>query len=181
MSLSRRHFLLSSCAAGLFGWSQRLLAALVSPDSLVSSDIADERTLDAAQLRCLQAWVETLLPADEASPGAFELGVAEHITGKAYGNTDHMKLLRVGCRWLDRQAQARGKLAYAELDITDREGIVRVAEQSKGKSLPREFFVFTRDDAFRFYYVQPATWGMLNYPGPPQPRGFMDHTQPPAG
>ena len=181
MSLSRRHFLLSSCAAGLFGWSQRLLAALVSPDSLMASDIADERTLDAAQLRCLQTWVDTLMPADEMSPGAIELGVAERVTDKARGKPDYQKLLRVGCQWLDRQAQARGKLAYAELDISGRESIVKVAEHSKAKSLPREFFVYTRDDAFRFYYVQPATWGMRSYPGPPQPRGFMDHTQPPAG
>lgn len=175
MSFTRRDFLLWSGAAGLFGQSQHLQGALVSPDEL------DSQALDSAQARCLQTWIETLLPADEVSPGATELGVAERIVGKALGKPDYLKLLRAGCRWLDRQAQARGKLAYAELDVTGRESIVRVAEQSREKSVPLAFFVYTRNDAFGFYYTQPETWGMLGYPGPPQPRGFMDYTRPPAG
>jgi hypothetical protein len=175
MSFTRRDFLLWSGAAGLLGQSQHLQGALVSPDEL------DSQALDSAQARCLQTWIETLLPADEVSPGATELGVAERIVGKALGKPDYLKLLHAGCRWLDRQAQARGKLAYAELDVTGRESIVRVAEQSREKSVPLAFFVYTRNDAFGFYYTQPETWGMLGYPGPPQPRGFMDYTRPPAG
>lgn len=181
MAVSRRGFLLWSGIAGLLGQSRRLLGAVVSPDLLVSTDAPDSQVLDSAQSRCLQAWVETLLPADEESPGAAELGVAERITDKAIGNPDYLKLLRAGCLWLDRQAQVRGKLAYAELDMSGRDSIVSVAEQSKAKSVPRAFFIYTRDDAFGFYYTQPETWGMLDYPGPPQPRGFMDYTRPPAG
>jgi len=181
MAMSRRGFLLWSGVAGLLGQSQRLLGAIVSPDLQVSPDAPASQALDIAQSRCLEAWVETLLPADEESPGATELGVAERIMGKALGKPDYLKLVRAGCLWLDRQAQALGKLAYAELEVTGRESIVRVAEQSKAKSVPYAFFVYTRDDAFGFYYTQPETWGMLDYPGPPQPRGFMDYTRPPAG
>ena len=31
----------------------------------------------------------------------------------------------------------------------------------------------------RFYYSHPQVWKKLSYNGPPQPRGFMDYTQPP--
>jgi hypothetical protein len=174
MSISRRCFLLWSCTTGLLGQSQRLLAALVSPGP------ADVDALDSAQSRCLQAWLDTLLPADEFSPAASELGMASRVVGKALGNPDYLKLIRAGCHWLDRQALAQDTQSFARLDVPGRERVVRLAEQAKIKSLPRLFFEHTREDAFTFYYTQPETWAMLDYPGPPQPGGFMDHTRPPA-
>ena len=175
MSLSRRCFLLWSCTAGLLGQSQRLLAALVSPGSASGVD-----TLDSAQSQCLQAWLDTLLPADEFSPAASELGVSSRIVSKTLGNPDYLRLIRAGCRWLDKQALARGVQTFVRLGAPEREHVVRLAEQATMKSLPRMFFEHTRTDAFLFYYTQPETWGMLNYPGPPQPRGFMDRTTRPT-
>ena len=175
MPLNRRRFLLLSIAAGLVGQSQRLLAAVVP------YTFPDSQPLDAEQSLCLQAWTDTLLPADEVSPAASELGVPSRVADKALGNPDYLKLIRVGCRWLNRQARKQGTQTFAELDVPEREGIVRLAEQAAAKSLPHAFFVYTRDDIFQFYYAQPETWVMLDYPGPPQPLGFMDYTRPPAG
>ena len=174
MSLSRRRFLLWSFAAGLIGKSHRLLAALVSPT------LPFEPPLDAGHLRCLQAWVDTLLPADADSPGASELGVHTSIADKAFGNPATLKLIRAGCRWLDQRARGHAKAAFAELDEQDRGALVRQAENSAPKSLPRVFFQHTREETFQFYYARPESWAMLKYPGPPQPRGFPDYTQPPG-
>jgi hypothetical protein len=173
MSLSRRHFLVWSFTAGLLGKSQRLLAALVSPAT------SFKPPLDSGHLRCLKAWVDTLLPADADSPGAGELEVHSSIADKATSNPKHLKLVRAGCRWLDQQARGHAKAVFAELDEQAREALVRQAENSAPKSLPRVFFQYTREDAFRFYYARPESWAMLDYPGPPQPRGFPDYTQPP--
>ena len=175
MSLSRRCFLLWSITAGLLGQSRRLLAAAVSPT------FNDNQFPAAEQSSCLEAWCDTLLPADEFSPAASELGVASRVVEHALGNPDYLKLIRAGCHWLDRQARTRGGQSFAALDAPDREHVVRLAEQAAVKSLPRVFFERTRDDAFRFYYAQPESWTMLHYPGPPQPAGFMDHTRPPKG
>jgi hypothetical protein len=175
MSLSRRHFLFWSFAAGMLGQSRRLLAAPVSPTSPYL------QRLDTAQSRCLHIWIDTLLPADEASPAASELGVTSQVTVKALGNTNYLKLIQAGCRWLDQQARNSGGEAFATLDVDDRERVARLAEQATAKSMPRMFFEHTRQDAFHFYYAQPETWVMLDYPGPPQPRGFMDYSKPPAG
>ena len=175
MPLSRRRLLIWSFAAGLLGQTRRLLAAAVSTST------PEKLHLDATQLRCLQAWLDTLLPADEVTPAASALGVDIRIADKALGNPHYLKLLRTGCRWLDQQARQRDKRTFENLDSPEREHVVRLAEQAAAKSLPRMFFERTRKDAFLFYYTQPETWLILDYPGPPQPRGFMDHTRPPAG
>lgn len=174
MSLSRRHFLLCSFTTGMLGQSRRLLAALISPTS------PNIQLLDAAQSHCLHIWIDTLIPADEVSPAASELGVSTQVTVKALGNPNYLKLIQAGCRWLDKQARTRGGKNFATIDVADRERVVRLAEQATAKSLPRMFFEHTRQDAFHFYYAQPETWVMLNYPGPPQPHGFMDYVQPPV-
>jgi hypothetical protein len=175
MPLSRRGFLLWSFAAGLIGRSRHILAALVSPT------LPDNQLLDGTQSRCLQIWLDTLLPADAFSPAASELGVHARVADKALGNPDYQKLLSAGCRWLNRQARQRAKQAFVDLGTADREHIVQEAERAAMTSLPRLFFEHTREDAFLFYYAQPATWAMLDYQGPPQPRGFMDYTRTPSG
>jgi hypothetical protein len=152
-----------------------LLAAVVSPA------VPDKPFPDAEQSLCLRAWIDTLLPADEVSPAVSELGVASRVADKALGNPDYLRLIRAGCRWLDRQARTRDRQVFARLDVPDRKHVVRLAEQAAAKSLPRLFFERTREDVFLCYYTHPETWVMLDYPGPPQPAGFMDYTRPPAG
>ena len=172
MSFSRRRFLVWSFAAGLFGQSRRLLAELVS-------SIAPPP--DTGYMRCLEAWVNTLLPADVHSPGAGELDVHTSIADKAAVNPKALKLVRAGCRWLERQAQQQGKPAFAELGEEDRAAVVERAEYALPGSLPRVFFEYTREAAFVFYYARPESWVMLDYPGPPQPIGFTDFARAPKG
>jgi len=171
MLIPRRSFLLMSLTAGLLASSRRLLAALIS---------SDEPASDPAYWRCLEAWVDALLPADEYSPGAGELGIPASLADKTIRNPGYLKLVKSGCRWLDQQARDRGARDFAALDESKREIVVRSAEQSAPRSLPRMFFERTRDDTFLFYYARPESWVMLGYKGPPQPLGFMDYTRPPS-
>ena len=175
MPLSRRRFLLASFAAGLVSTSQRILAAVVPPTFL------DSQPLDVKQSTCFQVWVDTLMPADEDSPAASELGVPARVLEKAIANPDYLRLIRTGCRWLNHQAGKQGGQTFAELDEPGRERIVRLAEQAAAKSLPWAFFNYTRNDIFEFYYARAQSWEMLNYSGPPQPLGFKNHEQPPMG
>ena len=57
--------------------------------------------------------------------------------------------------------------------------IVKIAEQSADRSLPRVFFIAVRHYAFEIYYAHPETWVSLGYTGPPQPVGFPDYASPP--
>ena len=85
-----------------------------------------------------------------------------------------------GCRWLKVQARHQGAQEFAQLDLAGRERVAMLADQSGAGTVPRMFFERTREHAFRHYYAQPASWKMLNYPGPPQPLGFMDQALPPS-
>ncbi len=175
MPLNRRRFLFASIAAGLVSASQRLLAAVVP------TTFQNKHFFDTQQSTCFKVWVDTLLPADEVSPAASELGVPAQVLEKAIANPDYLRLIRTGCRWLNQQARQQGGQAFAGLDAPGRERIVRLAEQANAKSLPWAFFNYTRNDIFEFYYAQPQSWEMLDYKGPPQPLGFKNHEQPPAG
>ena len=43
----------------------------------------------------------------------------------------------------------------------------------------RLFYTKFRALIIKFYYSHPQVWKKLSYNGPPQPRGFIDYTQPP--
>jgi hypothetical protein len=91
-----------------------------------------------------------------------------------------VKILALGCAWLDEQARDLGAGEFALLAVPQREAIVATAEQSVARSLPRVFFSTTLQLAFERYYAHPETWGALGYDGPPQPGGFPGFAGPPA-
>ncbi len=127
----------------------------------------------------LRAFVDALVPAD-TTPGAVELGVVEKILAAAEQRAPHLKLLREGTAWLDEQARVRGATSFAALPREEIEAIVGLAAASPPRSLPRTFFQSTLDDALYLHYADPRSWEGLGYEGPPQPRGFPDHAEPPA-
>jgi len=172
MTLSRRRLLELLSAAILLAPIRRLLAAPITEL---------KQTLDTVQQRCFAAWIETLMPADEVSPGAGELGVPLQVADKAAVNPDYLALIRSGCRWLDTRARERGGMDFAELDEAEREAVVRLTESAERGSMPRSFFEQTLRDTYLYYYARQESWGMLDYRGPPQPLGFMDYTRPPQG
>lgn len=127
----------------------------------------------------LGAWLDTLIPAD-ATPAATQLGVDRKLWAKVQLEPEYDQLLKVGLRWLDAQARARGAANFAVLDEAGREAVTTLAESLGDDKVEHLFFLKTRQDAFAFYYSQPESWVGLAYRGPPQPLGFMDYDQPPA-
>jgi hypothetical protein len=128
----------------------------------------------------LGPFLDTLLPAD-ATPSATQVGVDLEVARQLQSNPRSANLMVMGCLWLDQQADRRGAAEFAALDPAGRQAVVRAAEESPPRSLPRVFFSGVLDLAFRQYYAQPAIWAGLGYAGPPQPRGFLDFAGPPAG
>jgi hypothetical protein len=128
----------------------------------------------ADPLSPLGAWLDTLLPADGASPAASALGCEAALRERAAREPGYLRLLEAGCAWLDAQAGGR----FAALDEAAREAIGARAAAAPARSLPETFFRLTRRDAFEFYYAQPRSWSALGFAGPPQPDGFPDHAGP---
>jgi hypothetical protein len=127
----------------------------------------------------LQAWMETLYPSDDISPGAGRLDVHLDIIGKAQDNPDYIGLLRFGVRWADAGAQQLGRENFAALDADKRETIVARAEANALAGLPGYFFQQTRLDGAEFYYSKQQSWAGLGIHRPPQPIGYPFHSKPP--
>lgn len=129
-------------------------------------------------LRSLPAFLDTLLPEDEA-PSASQLGIDRELTAHATGIENYLRLLQLGCQWLDQQAARRSNLSFWQLDLQGREAITNTAENASGDSLQKLFFDRVKSDAFTFYYSNPASWVAIGFAGPPQPGGYLDFAAPP--
>lgn len=126
----------------------------------------------------LRAFVDILIPEDE-TPGASQLGVVDSILAAAQDAPSRLELLRQGTAWLDGQARRFGAADFAGLPQSKREALVGEAAGHTLGSMPRTFFQMVLDDAFFHYYANPQSWAAIGYEGPPQPRGYPDHANPP--
>ena len=138
-----------------------------------------QQTLAALPTQDLRLLIDTLVPADE-SPGAVELGIHTAIETSIRAHADYQKLLLDGVAWLDRESERRYQARFSELPGEPREFLLTVAENSPRNSAQRRLFTVLRNDVIRRYYTHPDAWAQLGYPGPPQPLGFMDYSEPPA-
>jgi hypothetical protein len=129
-------------------------------------------------LRSFPAFLDTLLPEDEA-PSASRLEIDKKLIDHAAGIENYLRLLQLGCQWLDRQAAAVNNVEFWQLDPQGREDIVTTAEQAPEGLIQRLFFDRIKADAFTFYYSNPASWVAIGFTGPPQPGGYLDFAAPP--
>ena len=121
-------------------------------------------------------YLDTLLPAD-GSPSASELDIHHALVEHALSVQNYVKLLSLGCLWLDAMAGGKGK--FANLNIAGREQLVALAEAAEPGKTERLFFDRTLEDSMRLYYSHPDSWPSLGFSGPPQPHGFPDYRLPP--
>ena len=162
----RRHFLRTLVLLGSFLPAKVLLALPV------------EKQRQAGSLSALPAFLDTLIPED-ISPSASQLNVGPDLIGRARQESGFERLLILGCTWLNEQSHKQGKQLFENLDEAARIAIVKTAEQSADRSLPRVFFKAVQYYAFEIYYAHPESWVSLGYIGPPQPVGFPDYAEPP--
>lgn len=162
----RRHFLRTLVLLGSFLPAKVLLALPIEKQRLAGS------------LSALPAFLDTLIPED-ISPSAGQLKVGPDLIRRAKQESGFERLLILGCEWLNEQSQKQRQPLFEHLDEAARIAIVKTAEQSTERSLPRVFFNAVQYYAFEIYYAHPETWVSLGYAGPPQPVGFPDYAKPP--
>ena len=168
MLITRRFLLKAALIPGLVtGWVSRL----TGPGVAQSSANIDANTL--------AAWLDTLIPADDISPAATDVGVHEKLIGRAMLDPAYSRLLAEGCRWLDRSAKTFDGAKFAYLTEDKRIKIVSIAAGANSRSVPRIFFEVSRRESMFHYYAHPDSWTFIGYHGPPQPNGFMNYTDQP--
>jgi len=173
MRISRRLLLLYGLAAPLL---LRVRAVFGLPEQ--RSKVAARGTIDEATLG---AWLDTLLPPDSESPGATDLGIHTILPQMAQSNSQVTMLLTQGLAWLDQQAAKHESSSFKIAPGKLRDAIAAEAEAGAEDSPQRQFFVYTLNRVYEFYYTNPRSWSALNYRGPPQPGGYLDFTKPPVG
>ena len=154
MNLTRREFFISLFWGVLMLRSPRLHANTGTPD--------DRATITS--------FIDTLLPADDFSPAASELGVADSVYQWFSVSRGRRVLRRNGVAWLN--AQAGGD--FTSLTDAQRERIVEWMMESPRNQGPRVFYERTRREAVTAYYAQPASWQGMAISHPPQPRGYAE-------
>lgn len=155
-------------------------AALTLSGAALVSRLLGTTRAEAEARSTLEAYLDTLIPADELGPGALDLDVPEALETALARDASYRQLLDLGCAWLDDQAAFFGEKGFSALGENERSRIVLLAADGEPGSLERTFFETTRRHVFRLYWTRPDAWAGIGYDGPPQPDGFMDYAEPPA-
>jgi len=136
---------------------------------LKTSFSAQSETPEDGQV--VEAFIDTLIPADDITPSASALGV--HLEIISYTKTDiaYGRLIQLGCRWLNHQSDGD----FTRLPGPQRIQILQWMEHADDHTLPALFFNRIRYQAMAYYYSQPASWKDLGLQHPPQPLGYMDY------
>ena len=125
------------------------------------------RFLSDAQLALVTSVLDRIIPADDAIPGAGELGVAQFIDSVLGGSIALRRIFAVG---LDRvtltshEAYSRG---FEELSDERKDAVLKRVEAAEP-----EFFQQLVLRTYNGYYTDPHALAALGIdPTPPQPRG----------
>lgn len=165
MSVTRRRFL-QITAAGL---AVAPLGCTTGPRLLEEGAVAG----------VLDSYIDTLLPADTA-PGALALGVPDRVRMLVRDKRALVPVYNDGLGWLATQALARCGRRFPLLSLDERDDLVRRLSEQTDPALAR-FFHKSLRHAMMFHYSHPAAWPALGLAGAPQPAGFPDFADPPAG
>jgi hypothetical protein len=163
--LARRR-LLEAARLGLFG----LLAAVVG-------GFRGRPARAEVDGRSFTAYLDALIPDDEGTPGAVQLGIDRQLIDAA--DAEHAGEIEQFCRWLEERARAMGGRSFAELSENARNAILGQAESAAPDALPGRVFRRTRLEALTHYYADARSWPAIGYGGPPQPAGFPDYARAP--
>src|SRR4051812_34087876 len=122
--------------------------------------------------------VDLIVPRD-ATPGALDFGIDKRVIGDLNTNRTLAKLYSEALLDIDREAHAQHGVDFLALDHAQQDSVLGALSES-AHALSARIFRQIRYDTMRFYYSRPEVWPSLGFDGPPQPRGFLDYTNPPA-
>jgi hypothetical protein len=129
--------------------------------------------MSATERRCARALCDTVIPADERSPGAAELQVEvfvdEWISAPYPAHTKDRELVRKGLAWIDGEARRRFQAAFAALAPSERQAICdpicHAPSAAPEHAEAAAFFARFRDLTAGGFYTTPAGAEDLRFVG----------------
>lgn len=134
--------------------------------------------VNAVNLPALQRYIDLLLP-ENKMPGALALGADQYILNKYAQDEAYAKAINLGTLWLNYTARKLNKTDFIALPEEMQLKVISISEQSAIATLPYLFYQTIRQDVFQYYYGHPEVLKHFYYARPPQPRGYMDFSEPP--
>ncbi len=128
---------------------------------------AQARTLSATEFAILEAACSRLVPTDELGPGAKEAQAARYIDRALNGALSSSRDgYAQGLADLDARAQARSRVAFAQLDAADQDAVLTEIERTP-------FFAMLRGHTLQGMFCDPiyggnanlVGWDLIGYPG----------------
>ena len=106
--------------------SNPLAAGTLTDPDLLAPVVPWEMVLTDEEMRLVAVLADMIIPADERSPSAADLGVPAYVNEfvSAPGHEEHLLLVRAGLAWLNRAARERFEaVGFPELDDAQRREI----------------------------------------------------------
>lgn len=122
--------------------------------------------------------VDLMVPRDE-TPGAVDLGIDQRVIQELESNRSLAKAYAWALLDLDREAALMHRDNFLALDAATQERLLQGLADAPRSTSGRRIVLKLREDTMRYYYARPEVWPSLGFDGPPQPRGFLDYTEPP--
>lgn len=122
----------------------------------------------AAEQATLAAFLDTLLPRDDLSGSATDLGIDRQLLEFSKTEPDFRKLVEFGCRWLN----MTGDVPFSALAGEQQIAIVDWMSRDDWNEIPRRFYELVRQVAVELYYANPAAAQGLALNRSPQPQGY---------
>jgi Gluconate 2-dehydrogenase subunit 3 len=168
MPLPRRHF--------LFKLLPSALLTLLGISSLAKATSKPTPQPDAKYT--LRHFLDQLLPADQWSGSASQLGIDQKFWQLAQKHPRYHQFLVNGSQWLDSQASEKYSKTFLQLSPEEAHPIIDSMTTKPPTTLPRRFFDNIRLTALRYYYSDKRSWNGLAIDHPPQPQGYYELLQP---
>jgi hypothetical protein len=108
-------------------------------------------------------------------PGCGNLGMKDKLMRYLYNSKGTASFFDAGFWNLDAVSRKHYSVPFYSLE--NKKAIDTIIKYAK--TVNRGFFESFRKMVVQFYYSDPRVWKKLSYDGPPQPRGFMDYSEPP--
>lgn len=141
------------------------LAACLAHSVLAKELGASTQDVDA---RTLASFLDVLLPADEHSPSASQLGVDSELLDLAAPVELFVRLLALGTLWLN----DTGRGPFHSVSSSDRHKVVSWMSASDINQIPGRFYQLVRLTAVEIYYSRPEAIGGFDLNPAPQPAGY---------
>lgn len=113
--------------------------------------------------------------AEALVPGSEKLGIKDKVMNLVRNDKGVAGFLDAGFWNINSLSTAKFDKPFYALE--NKEDIDALIKHISVRNRP--FFRQFKGIVMKFYYSDPAVWKKLSYNGPPQPKGFMDYSQPP--